>query len=271
MNKNILYVLILILVLSACTPSESQVATSAPETELALPTDTPQPSQTPLPTATIIPTITATATLTLTPTPDLRVIDADPRLMLLSVEDIPEDSGYFSTGDIPHRNWVITRDYGDEIASDYLESSGRVDGWRRSFKTYSKLPNLAEEVMINIVIFSTVDMIDSTKVYHMGTYEITQMVIEGVSACPQMSSSQEIKPIDIGENANLCYIHLEIYGVGFIDYYNVYGSYRNILYSVTIEGPENTLSEDIVIDLAKLLVRKIKSFPLVEEVTYTPQ
>ena len=269
MTKNILYALIVILVLAACSPSESQVATSATETELAILTDTPQPSQTPLPTATMTPTITATATLTQTPTPDLRVIDADPRLMLLSVEDIPEDFGYFSTGDKPHRNWVITRDYGDEIASDYIESSRRIDGWERSLRTYSNLPNIAGEILTEIVIFSTVDVIDSTKVYQMGTFEVTQMVIEQVSLCPLMSSSEEIKAIDIGENANLCYIH-EIFGVGLIDYYNVYGSYRNILFSVTIKGPENTLSEDIVIDLAKLLVSKIKSFPLVGEVTYTP-
>ena len=257
MNKNILLTLIVILVLTACTPSESQIATSAAATELASPSDTPKPSFTPSPAATITPSITPTETPTLTPTPDLRVVDADPRSMLLSLEDLPEGAGYFSTGESPHRNWELTRDYGEEIASAYIESSGRIDGWSLGFRTYSKEPNTAEFLNSTIVIFST----------NAGP-ETEGMGLNQVSMCGS-SFHDEIRTIDIGIDASLCYIHLNFSGVGFFDHYSVSGSYRNILFGVSANGSENTLSEDIVIDLAEILVNKIKSFPLVDEVTYT--
>lgn len=265
MIKNILYSLIVILILTACSPSESQVATSSAETELASPSDTPVPSYTPIPTSTITPSPSPTATFTLTPTPDLRVVDGDPALMVLSAEDISEEAEYFQTTrgqaklwpSIYGRNWELIRDFGEEEASTYIELSGRIDGRDSVYVTYSKSPNTAEYIISEVVIFST-----------SAGPEIEQNGITKGTICNV--SKDDIKPIDIDVDASVCYTKLTFIGEKTVDYHDVHGAYRNILFSVTAIGPENTLSEDIVIELAKLLVSKIKSFPLADEVTYTP-
>ena len=56
--QKITYLLVAILILSACAPSESFIQTAVAQTQTALPTSTVAPTATPIPTATIQPTAT---------------------------------------------------------------------------------------------------------------------------------------------------------------------------------------------------------------------
>lgn len=262
MNKNILLTLIVILVLTACTPSESQIATSAAATELASPSDTPKPSFTLSPTTTLTPSTTPTETVTPTPTPDLRVVDGYPKQMVLSAEDLsagvdyfPSNFAYMKFWQPPYSNSKLKKDYGEEKVSKYIELSGRIDGYGSVLQTNQKSPNVAEFILSEVVIFST-----------SAGPETEQNDIRQINSC---YLSMDIRSINIGVEADGCFSKFTFLGETSQDYHIIHGIYRNILFSVTVIGPENTLSEDIVIELAKLLVSKIKTFPLVDEVTYT--
>ena len=261
MKKSILPALIVILILTACTPAESQDTTSA---DPAQPVQTEPPPPNPSPT-TLPPSLTPTASITLTPTPDLRVIDADPAVMLLTSEDIQEYADYFliGPGSIPFyvlgsRNWELKRDYGEEVSAAYIETSGRIDGKKTLLKTSSTSANMPEYVISQVVIFQDIDgpQVDRTEV-------------QQVTSCnPEF---METKSIDLGITATHCYSPVNIGGVTSVDmyeYYNIYGVYKNILFGVTAFGRENTYSDDAVIILAELMLEKILDMPLADQVSY---
>jgi len=262
MKKITLYALIAILVLTACTPSESQVAQSATETISPKPSHTSQ-----VPTETFSPSLTPTATITLTPTPDLRVIDADPAEMLLTLEDFGDNVVYFSIGpgSIPFRvpasrNWELKRDYGESVSTVYIESSGRIDGKIILLQTASTSTDMPEFVISQAVIFQS----DTGP-------QVDRSEVQQVTSCnPEF---METKTIDIGITATYCYSPVNIGGVSSVDmyeYYNIFGSYKNIIFGVTAFGRENSFSEKAVFDLAEMMLEKIYKMPLADQVTYQP-
>jgi len=70
-NNRLLFVVVMVatLLLAACAPSASQIATAIAQTQAAMPTPTILPTNTPLPTYTPLPTATPLPTITSTPVP----------------------------------------------------------------------------------------------------------------------------------------------------------------------------------------------------------
>lgn len=262
MKKITLYALIAILVLTACTPSESQVAQSATEPISTEPSHTSQ-----VPTETVPPSLTPTTTITLTPTPDLRVIDVDPAEMLITIEDFGDNVVYFSIGpgSIPlrvqaSRNWELSRDYGENVSAAYIESSGRIDGKISLLQTASTSTDMPEFVISQAVIFQTA-----------AGPQVDRSEVKQVTSCnPEF---METKTINLGITAIYCYSPVNIGGVSSLDlyeYYNISGSYKNIIFGVTAFGKENSFSEEIVFGLAEMMLEKIYKMPLADQVAYQP-
>ena len=261
MKKTILSALVMILVLSACTPSQSQISTSAAETELASPSKTPLPSLTPSLTPSLIPTETATPT----PTPDLRVVDGDPALMLLSAEDLSVVAVYYQSNHNlaqlykpPYRNSELISAYGEEKAAKYIADSGRIDGRGIVFSTNTNAPDTPQHIISEIVIFATNDGpgVDATGVSPVDVCELSKLA-DWVS-------------VDIGVDAFACYTELTLIGEWTKDLHILKGVYRNISFQITILGAEASLSDTVAIMLGKLQLEKIMGFPLAPEVTYSP-
>ncbi len=261
MNRIALTALILILVLPACAPSQSQLATSAAETELASPSETPLPSATPSFTPSPIPTDTKTPS----PTPDLRVVDGDPALMLLSAEDLSEVAVYYQTTygraemwKPPYRNQDLINDFGEEKAAKYIADSGRIEGRGIIFATYTNAPEVPELILSEVAIFaaSTGPLVDAS--------EVSPMDI-----CKE-SPLYDWVPVDIGVEASACYTKLTMMGEWTKDFHILQGAYRNVSFKVTAIGTEDSLPEEVLVGIGKLQLEKIMGFPLADEVTYSP-
>ena len=171
--KNLIFIIIFTLMLSACAnktvtidPSNVQTAiaqTSAAkptETFIPEPTETPKPTTTPTLTKTDTPNPTTTPTETPSPTPDLRVIDADPYTFLLKAEDLPEDAHYYlpnSSWISPHRNYEVISGWGVDEGRAYLAATGRVDGWWVYYERGTNTVIAPEQIGDNPVLFRTIE------------------------------------------------------------------------------------------------------------------
>lgn len=257
MKKAILSALILILVLTACAPSSNQNPTP---TEGVSPSDTPVPSIAP----TATPTPTPTPADTLTPTPDVRVVDGDPSAMLLTLEDLAVIGDYYLSNHgqaqlfkPPYRNQELINSYGEK-ASQYITDSGRIDGAGIVFGTNGSTPDTPEFIISEIVLFAT-DAgpgVDNTDV-------------SSVDFC-ELSSTASWKPVDVGREAFVCYTTLTSIGEWTKALHQVRGAYRNITYQVTVFGREESLSKEVVIEISQTQLNKIMSFPLADQVSYSP-
>jgi len=147
---------------SGCQPSESAVQTAIAQTQNVLPTATdiaipPEtPTNTPEPTPTE--TITPTATATYTTTPDLRIIETGPEEFLLESKDLPSEAKYFlpNSGWIsPHRNSEVVSQWGREAGLEYIETTGRLDGWFAYFQRGTSIVRAPDQIFHNIIQFET--------------------------------------------------------------------------------------------------------------------
>ncbi len=172
MKRIAMWVIIGAIALSACGPSAADIQKAIKQTQAAQPTiahtvvpptttETLAPTSTPLPpTDTPEPTATDTPTPepTITPTPDLRVIKVDPQTILLQKDDLPPEGKYFLPNAkwiSPHHNSEIIASWGVEEGQDYLEKTGRVDGWFVSYKRGTSTVNMPEEIYSNPVMYET--------------------------------------------------------------------------------------------------------------------
>jgi hypothetical protein len=155
MNPRWIFFALCIVVLSACGPSqveiEQTVQASIAQTERARPTATT------IPTNTMMPTATATATPFPSPTPDTRIIDADPRDLLLEKSDLPADGKYVLPGPrwiSPLTNAEIVASWTVEEGQAYLAETGRIDGWWVAYRQGSNQVVMPQEVYDNAVIYT---------------------------------------------------------------------------------------------------------------------
>jgi len=91
------FVVFILLILSACNASESQIATAIAETELASPSETPAPTFTFIPTSTVTLTPSPAPTETLTPTTIISLIQTEQSYNCMTI-GLFEDFIYSSIG-----------------------------------------------------------------------------------------------------------------------------------------------------------------------------
>jgi hypothetical protein len=258
--KKIILTLIVLVFLSACAPSapsQGDIQTAIAQTEQALPTLTPTfiPTNTPEPTFTSVPTIAPS------PTPDQRVIDGNPEDFLMQLEDLPKDAKYYlpnSTWISPLRNSEIVSGWGVDEGREYLEKTGRVDGWTVDYERGTKTVITPEEMYDNVVLYRTVD----------GAH----LIITEYSNCSDPKSDFTELEIDfkIGDMTKACISRqMQSSGDNRV-WYLIEFTYRNFYHSVGGWGWENEVRPEYVQDIARTLLAKLEAAPLSNEVTFSP-
>lgn len=141
---------------ASCSPSPEAIQEAISQTQSAAPASTPSIIKTP--TATSAPTLSPTPTPS--PTPDLRVVDGDPFDFQLKPEDLPKESRYY----LPDPSWT-GRDSNTEVVQwwtidegrEYLERTGRIDGWSTSLYRGAEVLEAPLQVYCDVVKYETSD------------------------------------------------------------------------------------------------------------------
>lgn len=277
--RSLLLTTIIVFFLSACSPSESVIATAIAQTQTAQPvslpsstashtpspTNTTQPTDTPTLTFTPLPTLTFTATATLTPTPDLRVIDTDPKLLLMTVEDLPSEGKYFlpnSQWISPHRNSEVVSGWGIEEGRKYLEETGRVDGWWVYYKRGTKTVNLPDEVSDNVVLYKTAAG--------------ARLLIDKYSDCRDPKNIRDYGYVElqdapqVGDASIWCqWKEMQPNGKYLVKIFLEF-TYKNVFHGIDGFGWENEVLPETLEEIANNLLAKLEVAPLSDRVTFTP-
>jgi hypothetical protein len=254
--KKAIIVTAIMLILSACGASESQIATAIAMTEQAAPSDTPNPTSTSEPTSTFTPI--PSPTFTLTPTPDTRVISENPNDLILELSEMPVDGKFYLAYSTPHRNWEVINVRGIEDGTKYVEKTGRIDAWILEYDRGTISSRYPPYVVLNPVLYKS--SLGSEYVMHENNGPC-------VSDDGKMS---KIEQLDIGDEAYLC-LWKEMTSSGKYHYeYVVYFRYRNVFFGVYGGGYEDVFDKEKVIEIAELQMERLSSFPLQSEVTFSP-
>jgi len=252
MNKLYILFLIFVIFIAGCQPSETVVQTAIAQTQVAFPTATQIPTDTPMP--------TSTATIIPSPTPDIRLIDIDPRKLLLQTSDLPNEGKYYLPGEgwtSPLLNSEIISSWTVEKGEAYLAETGRIDGWFVNYKRGSSNVILPEEFYDNVVIYSKIEG-SQIVVTKYGDRYITEDSFNEIDT-PQVGDlTRAFKKSETNSSGETrVWIKLIF-------------SYRNVFHDVTVWGWEKEVSLDYAVSVANKLVEGLKQLPLSNTVTFTP-
>ena len=266
MNKHTIFILIAIGFISSCQPSEKTIQTAIAQTQVALPMPTFMPSHTPLPTVTPIPLNTprTTPVFTSSPSPSPvslnKLIDIDPRMLLLQYTDLPNEGNYYLPGEdwtSPQRNSEIISAWTVKKGEDYLAETGRIDGWWVGYKRGKVGVLLPEEVYDSVVIYSKVEGARITVLKHGDKY-ITEDNYTEITAPQIGDTNRAFQRLDTNSNGETRVSIAVIF------------SYQNIYHGILIWGWEKEVALGFAIDVATGLVNTLKQLPLSETVTFRP-
>jgi hypothetical protein len=245
------------LLVSGCQPSETAIQTAMAETQNTMPTSTdtivPTSTQTNTPEPTFTATEQPTLTPTLTATPDNRIIEIGPEEFLLDKEDLPSEAKYYvpnAAWKSPHRNSEIISGWGKEKGQEYLEKTGRIDGWVIYFARGTSTVRAPEQLNHNIIQYETA--------------EGAQLAMEMDS--PYLTVEYEVidDNYELGERTIISkYREMQPSGEYTIIYL-VETTYRNYQSRVAGWGWEKEYDLEYVIQIAEIALEKLKEAPLVE-------
>lgn len=253
-----------ILILTACRPpaSDPNLPPATTQVQASLPSPTPNPTDTPQPTATptdaptSTPTPAPTTTPVPSPTPDLRVITEDPQAFLLTKADLPPEAAYYVPGSgwmSPTSNLEVTLNRGNEEGQEYLQSTGRLDGWVVYFLRGSDRVQAPELVYCNVIQFATVDGAR----LEVEEYNYAKRNPDAgwmyVTAAPQLGdvsvTMQKVEKQPNGEDKVFYFIEL---------------AYRNYEVRVAGYGWADEVQPEFVENVAQTLLARLESAPLSE-------
>jgi hypothetical protein len=244
------------LLVASCAPSQASIATAIALTDAAAPTSTSIP-----PTATATATPTPEPSPTAAPTPDTRVIDADPRTLLLERVELPPEAKYYLPNETwmsPHRNSEVVSGWGVQEGREYLEKTGRIDGWFIAFARGTSTVNAPEEMYDNVVIYKTT--------------EGARLVIDEFSSCNDPDTDYRIIETDLalGDVTKVCsYKEMQSSGENRM-WYRIEFVRRNVFHAVLGWGWEREVIPEFVEQVARGLLEKADQAPLTSEVSFTP-
>lgn len=264
---------LIIMLLVGCTSSnETRLeALAQTQTALAAPTQAQQgaaatllPSPPPA-TFTPEPTLAPTPTQAPSPTPDPRVIDVDPKNLLLVAEDLPAEGKYYLPGSSwisPHRNSEVRSGWGIEKGQEYLDATGRVDGWVVNFKNGTDRVDMPDQVHDTVVLYKTAEGTRLTLEQYSYCTDPERGVKEGYQAYKRSTQ--------IGDASQWC-IKTEAQTSGEDKVWlRVEFIYRNVYHAVRAYGRENEVTPEFVESVAAALINKLKAAPLSDAVTFSP-
>jgi hypothetical protein len=237
---------------STALPTDTPTATPSPTFTLTLsdtPTETPEPTR----------TSTQTPSDTPTPTPDLRVIAVEPGDLLLSYDDLPTEANYY----LPDPSWISTHPnseviagWGEEEGQEYLAKTGRIDGWWVRFYRGADTAIAPEVVYQNIIQYKTAEGAQLTLLDYNC---ILRNECDGYSFV-------EREYTDLGDvNIGMIFKEMQSNGENIVLYY-VQSAYRNYVSIIYGWGWEKEVDFNIVEEIARIALEKLKAAPLVDEI-----
>jgi len=205
----------------------------------------PSPSETPVP-----PTVTSTTTLS--PTPDLRVIDQDPRQFLMEEEDLPSEPNYYlpsSNWISPHRNYEVISELGTEVGEEYINRTGRLDGWWVTYRKGASRIQAPDEIYHNIVKYETAAGAKLTvREYNLATRSDEYQILD--------------QGIEFGD-ANVVMVAEDVLSDGTQQItYRIETAYRNFVSVVVATGSEGEIDFPFVETIARKMIEKLGEAPL---------
>ncbi len=244
------FLLIVVLFVSGCQPSETAIQTAMAQTLAANPTST----FTPLP-PTETPTITPTETPTITPspTPDFRVIVIDPQKFLLSKEDLPLDAKYYLPGPgwiSPLHNEEIVSSWTVEKGRAYLAETGRIDAWYVYYKRGSNTLIAPEEITDNVIMYKTA--------------EVAQIVITKYEnrRVTEEKFTEINNPPKIGDLTRAFTAKTMQSSGEYRVWYLITFSYKNYVHTVGGWGWEHEVKPEYMENIARVLLARLQAAPL---------
>ena len=252
------WIVILSLLLSACG--------SAPTPQVIVVTATPEPA-TSTPVATSTPTAepssTPTATVTPEPTPDLRVVDADPRELILKADELPPEGRMYMDWESPGRNSEMISNWGADEGARYLEETGRIDGWASEFARGTRTARVPEYLNLNVIIYSKENL---------GWWDATAKALGTCTSYERMLGKKGtvLPDPDLGDKSVLCLTKVMQSSGKNMVYYEIWIGYRNIGIQVWGQGLEGSFDQDWLTNVASIQVDKIEGYPLSNSVSYQP-
>ena len=229
MNKAPCFLLI-IFALSACTPPAQATPTLPEPPKIALTAIGIPPTITVAPTATFLPTST----------PDLSIITADPQIFLIEHEDLPIVGNYNlpRNGLSPYRNSEIINLMGTEKGEEYIQETGRLDGWTVTFERGIRIQTIPQVIIDTVSQFETI--------------EGAKLSINRDADNLSTNYREILSPVTIGDFSR---------GFSFSRNnavsYTYYFSYRNYVHVLEIRGSESEVSLDFVDDISNKLLEKL--------------
>jgi hypothetical protein len=262
MRKSTLRIVLFLIPLSliSCNtePDANSINTAIAQTQNAKPSasSTHTPTETNTPTITWTPTYTPTntATITYTPTPDLRIITEEPREFLLEKEDLPKKAQYFlpnSQWISPHHNSEIISSWGSIEGREYIERTGRVDGWWVYYARGSDTVFAPQEIFHNIIKYESVE-----------GAQITVNEYNLVTSNRNEEYEFVDRDLDFGD-ISIAMVAKETQSNGKQRvWYRVETAYRNYVSIIGAWGWEEDMDFVYVENIAKTAVEKLESAPL---------
>jgi len=269
--KNIATVIILLgILLTACTPSETSMQTAIAQTQVNQATATTvasvtpvPPTSTPEPTATSTPEPTATSTPEPTPTPDLRVIDIELFELLLKTTDCNPDGKYYysfpGVGSlIPHTSTEGISDLMAEKGGDYLAEVGRIKGQLAYYARGNPNVLLPKDVGDIVIVLSSIESARLV-VTEFDDLILEEYIFDEIFDVPQVGDISRVFIFKETDNSG-----------GTRIWYDLAFSYRNVVHQVSVYGYENEVKVDDAVYLAQKLLDQLENLPLSDEVTIKP-
>lgn len=239
MRATIVFLLI-VFFLSACTPSGGVE-------DVAQPTPTRPKITVPM-IVLVSPTVTLAPTATVVPsaTPDLRIVTADPKEFLLSVYDLPIGGKYYlpKKGLTPVRNVEIIQSMGSEKGEQFINETGRLDGWTVRYQRGAGNRPLPELIVDTVVMYQTT--------------EGAQLSIEKYAT---LNLSPDIRKILSPPLTGDLSLALSLTKGRTVEQY-YYFSYRNYVHKLEVRGLQSEVTLELVGQLAGVLLNKLEYAPL---------
>ena len=240
MKKRYVLALLLISFFAGCQPSKQVIQTDGVQTRTATPTYT------------ITPQPTFTSTLMLVPipssTPDVRVIKTDIRKFLLQQTDLPLEGRYYlpsSSSSSPHHNYEIIQDVGQAFGDQYINETGRMDGWYANYARGGGDSSLPVEILNSVVAFGSVE---GARVY-MERYVQGFNLAAGYVTMEtdlEIGDSTAVFEKKDGETVN----------------YVIEFSCRNFIQRIVGIGLKADADKKLIVDIAYLLLNRLQNAPV---------
>jgi hypothetical protein len=196
-------------------------------------------------------------TSTYTPTPDLRVIDMDPRNFLLEKTELPIEPNYYIPGSnwmSPHRNYEVINELGEEFGGDYIDQTGRLDGWVVTYRKGLSRVLAPIEIYHNIIKYKdSQGALLAVREFNLGIRD---------SSFNYLDSGEELGDLTVVLLAE----EVNAFGEVILTY-RIETAYRNFVSIIMMVGEKDEIQYEFVENIAYKIINLLEDAPLSATVT----